>query len=147
MKKIHINSDNNYATPPVLYNELNREFNFTFDPCPYNENEITPDTDGLLLEWGASNFVNPPYSQKLKEAFILKAVEEQAKGKRSVFLIPVSTSTKIFHHVIKPYAKEIRFLKGRIKFGKLDKAGNFYFPLNKKGKVQSGTKDSMIVIF
>lgn len=43
--------------------------------------------------------------------------------------------------------KEIDFLKGRVKFGKLDHNGNFYYPLNSKGKIQSGTKDSMIVVF
>jgi hypothetical protein len=145
MKKIHVNNDNNYATPPELYEMLNSRFNFDFDPCPYNENEIV--NDGLKIEWGKSNFVNPPYSQKLKEAFIKKAITEMQNGKTSVFLIPVSTSTKLFHEFIKPNANEIIFLKGRIKFGKYDKNGNFYLPLNKNGKTQSGTKDSMIVVF
>lgn len=147
MKNIHINNDDNYATPPELYNELNKEFNFDFDPCPYNENEITPETDSLRKDWGRSNFVNPPYSRVLKTKFVMKAIEEQEKGNTSVFLIPVSTSTGLFHNLIKPYAKEIRFVKGRIKFGKRDAEGNFYLPLNKNGKTQNGTKDSMIVIF
>ena len=145
MKNIHINNDDNYATPPELYNELNKEFNFDFDPCPYNEDEII--NDGLKIDWGKSNFVNPPYSQKLKEQFIIKGIEEMKKGNVSVFLIPVSTSTKLFHDYIKPNANEIRFLKGRVKFGKINDNGEFYYPLNKYGKVQSGTKDSMIVIF
>lgn len=144
-KKIHINNDDNYATPPEFYNELNKRFNFDFDPCPYNEKEIT--VDGLKIEWGGVNFVNPPYSQKLKEAFVIKGVEEMKKGKVSVFLIPVSTSTILFHKWIKPYATEIDFVKGRIKFGKRDENGNFYLPLNAKGKTSSGTKDSMVVIF
>ena len=144
MKKIHINNDDNYATPPELYNELNREFNFDFDPCPYCEGEVV---DGLSIEWGKSNYINPPYSQKLKEMFVIKAIKEAKKGKKCVLLLPVSTSTKLFHDHIKPNAKEIRFLKGRVKFGKLDNEGNFYLPLNKNGKTQSGTKDSMIVIF
>ena len=50
MKKIHINNDDNYATPPKLYEELNKRFNFDFDPCPYNEDEII--NDGLKIEWG-----------------------------------------------------------------------------------------------
>lgn len=145
MKKIHINNDDNYATPPEFYNELNKRFNFDFDPCPYNEGEII--NDGLKIEWGKSNFVNPPYSLKLKEAFVKKAIEEMHKGKTSVFLIPVSTSTKLFHDYIKPNAKQIEFVRGRIKFGKINDKGEFYYPLNKKGKTQSGTKDSMIVIF
>lgn len=146
-KKIHINNDDNYATPPYFYNDLNVIHKFDFDPCPYNEDKITPETDGLLKDWGQSNFVNPPYSLKLKEAFVLKAIEEMKKGKKSVFLIPVSTSTKLFHKYIKPNAKSIDFVEGRIKFGKIDSNGNFYLPLNDKGKTQSGTKDSMIVVF
>lgn len=145
MKKIHINNDDNYATPPELYNELNQRFNFDFDPCPYNEEDIK--VCGLKVNWGKMNFVNPPYTQKLKEAFLNKAIEEMNKGNSSVFLIPVSTSTKVFHEIIKPKATSIEFVKGRIKFGKRDKDGNFYLPLNKEGKTQSGTKDSMIVYF
>ena len=145
MKKIHINNDDNYATPPELYNELNKRFNFDFDPCPYNDGKIK--VDGLKIEWGKSNFINPPYSRKLKEAFIKKGIEESKKGKVCVFLIPVSTSTNIFHDYIKPNATSIEFVRGRIKFGKIDKQGNFYLPLNKYGKTQSGTKDSMIVVF
>jgi len=152
MKKIHINNDDNYATPPEFYKELNKEFNFDFDPCPYNEGEII--IDGLKINWGFRNFINPPYSQKLKEAFIKKGVEQMKGGRLCVFLIPVSTSTKLFHKYIwdkienKPKnGVKIRFVEGRIKFGKLDKDGNFYLPLNAKGKTQSGTKDSMIVIF
>ena len=37
--------------------------------------------------------------------------------------------------------------KQSIKFGKLDENGKFYLPLNAKGKTQSGTKDSMVVVF
>lgn len=50
MKKIHITTDDNYVTPPELYIELNKEFNFDFDPCPYCEGEIL--NDGLKLNWG-----------------------------------------------------------------------------------------------
>ena len=46
-----------------------------------------------------------------------------------------------------PAIEKVEFVKGRIKFGKLDAKGKFYLPLNAKGKTQSGTKDSMIVIF
>lgn len=148
MKKFHINNDDNYATPPDFYELLNKRFNFDFDPCPYCEGEIK--VDGLKIEWGKKGsaiFVNPPYSLKLKEKFIIKGIEEMKKGKLCVFLIPVSTSTKLFHDWIKPNATAIEFVKGRIKFGKRDQNGNFYLPLNKDGKIQSGTKDSMIVIF
>lgn len=146
MRNIHINNDDNYVTPPEFYEKLNKRFNFDFDPCPYceNDDEIV---DGLSIEWGIFNFINPPYSQKLKEQFVIKGIEEMKKGKLCVFLIPVSTSTKLFHKYIKPNATEIIFVEGRIKFGKLDENGKFYLPLNAKGKTQTGTKDSMVVVF
>ena len=100
---------------------------------------------GLLIKDGKIEIADS--FQKLKEQFIIKGIEEMKKGNVSVFLIPVSTSTKLFHDYIKPNANEIRFLKGRVKFGKINDNGEFYYPLNKYGKVQSGTKDSMIVIF
>jgi site-specific DNA-methyltransferase (adenine-specific) len=120
---------NNYPTPLSFYNKLNEEFNFDFDPCPLNHD--ISEWDGLKIEWGKSNFVNPPYDRKNKEAFVLKGIEEHKKGKTVVFLLPVSTSTKLFHEHILPNNPEIRFLKGRLKFSN-NKAGSF---------------DSMIVIF
>lgn len=131
--------NDNWATPEYFYNELNTEFNFDFDPCPLRFEPITPETDGLLKEWGKVNFVNPPYSNKLKTLFIKKALAEAAKYKVCVCLIPVSTSTELFHEYILPYAREIRFLKGRIKFE----------GINEKGERAKGTGmfDSMLVIF
>lgn len=114
-----------------------------------NQLQESPNTSKLSIKLNHKSrcFVNPPYSQKLKEDFVKKGIEEMNKGKVCVFLIPVSTSTKLFHKYIKPNATEIEFIEGRIKFGKLDANGNFYLPLNANGKTQSGTKDSMVVVF
>lgn len=141
MKNRNLDHSDNWATPKELYNELDDEFLFSFDPCPFNVNEIRPEDDGLLKDWGYSNFINPPYSRKLKEAFILKAIAESQKGKICVMLIPVSTSTKIFHDHILPNAKEIRYIKGRVKFQRLGEDGKMYTP------PRAGMHDSMIVIF
>ena len=134
MKDRNIPHSDHWATPKQLYDELNREFNFDFDPCPLHS-----DFNGLEIEWGNSNFVNPPYSRKLKEAFVLKAIEQKSKGKKSVLLLPVSTSTKLFHDHIQPNAKEVRFIKGRVAF----------LGINTKGEYVTDKKpmhDSMIVI-
>lgn len=141
MKNRNLKVDDNWRTPPEIYDELDKEFNFDHDPCPYSECVITPENDGLLNEWGKSNFINPPYSRKLKESFVNRSIEMSKEGKKCVMLLPVSTSTKLFHDVIKPNAKEIRFMKGRIKFQKKDPDGNWYTPKN------GGMHDSMIVIF
>jgi hypothetical protein len=150
MRKIHINNDDNYATPPKFYQELNSRFNFDFDPCPYCEGDVV--VDGLDIDWGERNYINPPYSDLkesgfLKSNFVKKAIEESKKGKLCVMLLPVSTSTNLFHNYILPNATKIEFIYKRIMFGKLDSNGNFYIPLNAKGKKSSGTKDSMIVVF
>jgi hypothetical protein len=96
--------------------------------------------DGLKVEWGERNFVNPPYSRKLKEAFILKAIEESKKGKLCVMLLPVSTSTKIFHEHILPNKKQIIFIYRRLKFSGYNIKGEFV-------DNKCGMHDSMIVIF
>ena len=140
MKNRNLEHSDNWATPKEFYDKLNVEFLFDFDPCPLNTNEITSDNDGLLIEWGKKNYINPPYNRKLKEAFVIKAINESKKGNICVMLLPVSTSTKLFHNYILPNAKEIRFIKGRIKF----------IGINTKGELvnnKSPMHDSMIVIF
>jgi site-specific DNA-methyltransferase (adenine-specific) len=127
------NSDH-WQTPKYLYDELNKEFNFDFDPCPLHAT-----VDGLTIEWGKSNFINPPYNRVDKPKFILKAFNEWKKGKTCVLLIPASVSTNQFHDLILPYA-EIRFPKGRIAFVAEDK------PKDSKA-TKKGKHDSMIVIF
>ena len=140
MKNRNLDNSNNWATPKEFYDALDKEFKFDFDPCPLNENEITPENDGLLIEWGNSNYINPPYSRALKEAFVKKAINESKKGKVCVMLLPVSTSTVLFHQYILPNAKDIRFVKGRIRFLGVNTKGEY---VTKKTPMH----DSMIVIF
>jgi site-specific DNA-methyltransferase (adenine-specific) len=123
-----------WQTPQWLYDHLNAEFNFDFDPCPNN-----PMFDGLSVEWGMSNFVNPPYNRFDKPKLIQKAYDEWKKGKTCVLLVPSATGTKQFHDLIYPNA-EIQFLKGRVAFVA---AG---LPRNAKA-TKKGKHDSMIVIF
>lgn len=101
--------DQTWRTPVKVYEELDKEFKFNFDPCPPN-----PIFDGLTVEWGTRNFVNPPYKQ-CKE-WLKKGFEEWKKGKTIVFLIPSRTDTKYWHEYVMK-ATEIRFIKGRLKFG------------------------------
>jgi phage N-6-adenine-methyltransferase len=127
------NSDH-WKTPKKLYDALDAEFHFDFDPCP-----LHADFNGLEVEWGNSNFVNPPYNRIDKPKFIQKAYEEWLKGKTCVLLIPAATGTAQFHDLILPNA-EIRFVKGRIAFEGVNTKGE-YVTTNK------GKHDSMIVIF
>jgi len=135
LKNRNLNNHDNWATPKEFYDELNDEFNFDFDPCP-----LFAEFDGLQVDWGKRNYINPPYSRKLKDAFVKKAVEESSKGKLCVMLLPVSTSTVLFHDYIQPNANEIRFLRGRVKFIGINTFGE-------KVSNKAGMHDSMIVIF
>ena len=138
MKNRNIKHIDDWATPDYIYNELNNEFDFNFDPCPLQHD--LNNWDGLKIEWKERNFINPPYSRKSKEAFVKKAIEESKKGKLCVMLLPVSTSTKIFHEHILPNKKEIRFIRRRLKFSGYNSKGEY---VNNK----CGMHDSMIIIF
>lgn len=135
MKNRNLEHSDNWATPKELYDKLNAEFKFDFDPCPLHS-----DFDGLTIEWGKSNYINPPYSRQLKEAFVIKAIEESKKGKICVMLLPVSTSTKLFHKHILPNAKDIRFLEGRVRFLGINTKGEY---VTNKAPMH----DSMVVVF
>lgn len=133
-KKLMFSSKNQkWQTPPEIYAALNGEFNFDFDPCPIN-----PKFDGLNIEWGKRNFVNPPFGRE-QPKWIKKGYEEWKKGKLVVFLIPARTDTIAFHKYIYNQA-ELRFVKGRIKFINPDSK----IP---KEKWTAAPFPSMIVIF
>ena len=118
-KKLFFSSNNqNGRTPKKIYDELDKEFNFDFDPCPNN-----PNFDGLLISWKNRNFVNPPF--KDLKIWVKKSYEVSLKGKICVMLLPVRTDTKIFHDVILPYADQIRFIKGRLKFEQYENSAPF----------------------
>lgn len=108
----------NWRTPKKLYKELNKEFKFTFDPCPIN-----PKFDGLTISWKKRNFVNPPYGRQISK-WIKKGYEESLKNKLVVFLIPSRTDTIYWHEFIMK-ANEIRFIKGRLKFDEYKNSAPF----------------------
>jgi len=137
MKNRNLEHKDHWKTPKYFYEELNKEFDFDFDPCPYLHD--VSKWNGLDIEWGQRNFINPPYSQKQKEAFVKKGIEEAKKGKLCVFLLPVSTSTKLFHDHILPNKEEIRFVNGRVKFSGYNSKGEFVDD-------KCGMHDSMLVI-
>lgn len=133
--------DEKWQTPDYLFQELNKEFNFTLDPCCQHDSSkckkyFTPVEDGLKQDWSKDiAFVNPPYGRELKK-WVEKSYLESLKGSVVVMLIPSRTDTVYFHEYIYKKA-EIRFLKGRIKF------------INPKTKKvgDSAPFPSMIVIF
>jgi hypothetical protein len=81
-----------WLTPPDLYKELDNEFHFDYDPCPY---PLPGGYNGLTAEWGHSNFVNPPFGQCVDQhgkkvglnAWVKKCIEENNKGKNVVLIV------------------------------------------------------------
>lgn len=98
-----------WKTPRALYQALDAEFCFDFDPCP-----VIPKTNGLESEWGDINFVNPPYGREIGK-WIQKGFEENLNGKTVVFLLPSRTDTSWWHDFVMR-ATEIRFIRGRLRF-------------------------------
>jgi site-specific DNA-methyltransferase (adenine-specific) len=121
---LHFSSKSDlWTTPQSLFDQLNHEFNFTLDPCCTEETHkckkyYTPKEDGLSQSWeGETVFVNPPYSRKEMPKWIHKCHDEhKAYGITIVMLIPAKTETIAFHRYIYKKA-ELRFIKGRLKFG------------------------------
>jgi len=123
-----------WETPRELFIELDKEFNFTLDPCATKENTkckkfYTSKEDGLKQSWeGEKVFVNPPYGSEIKK-WVKKCYEESKKPNTIiVLLIPARTDTSYFHDYI--YKKtELRFIRGRLKFlGNQNGSGSAPFP-------------------
>ncbi|MDH4163346.1 MAG: phage N-6-adenine-methyltransferase [Nitrospirota bacterium] len=93
-----------WLTPPELLEALTKEFDFTFDACPYPRPE---DFDGLTAVWGESTYVNPPFSGPT--AWVRKAMAESEKGKRVVLVFPIYKW--ILMLLTHPNFKEVRNLK------------------------------------
>jgi phage N-6-adenine-methyltransferase len=123
-----------WATPQWLYDALHKEFGFTLDPCSDGDNAkckkfYTQNENGLLRDWtGETVFMNPPYSDV--GAWMRKAFGAAQEGATVVCLVPARTDAGWWHD----YAMkgEVRFLRGRIRFGDDEKrfggSGSAPFP-------------------
>ena len=114
---------NEWATPQSFFDKLNGIFGpFTLDAAASADNYkvanyYTEADDSLSQDWsGNSVFLNPPYGRALKD-WVKKGYEEGQKDNTMVvMLIPARTDTKYWHEWVMK-ADEIRFVRGRIKFG------------------------------
>lgn len=113
-----------WETPQDFFDALDAEFHFTLDPCATPENAkckkyFTRADDGLKQDWqGEVVFCNPPYGRAIKD-WVKKCYEESQKPNTTVvMLIPARTDTSYFHDYIYKKAREIRFIRGRLKFGR-----------------------------
>ena len=109
-----------WATPQSLFDELNYEFHFTLDVCAIPDNAkcpmfYSPAEDGLSQPWTGVCWMNPPYGRAIG-LWVARAYRAALTGATVVALLPARTDTTWWHdYVVK--AKDIRFLRGRIRFG------------------------------
>lgn len=122
--KVHYSSTTNeWATPDNLFKALDDEFGFTLDPCATDENHkcdkyYTKETNGLSKNWKDEVvFMNPPYGRAIGKWVEKAYMEYNFNDATVVCLIPARPDTRYWHDYIFPHASEIRFLKGRVKFG------------------------------
>jgi len=142
---------NSWATDPLVFNAMNREFDFSLDAAASNSNYLcesylTKEDNALEIDWiiairdhsavsKAAVWVNPPYCRGSIKKFMDKAIEQKEKGVTTVMLVPATLEAKWLPvHSI----SEIRVVTG----GRL----SFYHPVTGK-KVNGNTKGSMFVIF
>lgn len=106
-----------WATPQDFFDKLNEEFGFTVDVCALPENTkcnvyFTPEIDGLKQDWLGVCWCNPPYGRGIG-----KWIEKASQSKATVVcLVPARTDTAWWHDYAMK-ADDIRFIRGRLKFG------------------------------
>lgn len=119
-RSVHFSSATcEWATPPELFAELDREFGFDLDPCATVDNAkcdrfFTRAEDGLAQKWSGRVFMNPPYGRAIG-GWMRKAWESaQSTAELVVCLVPSRTGSAWFQD----YAMrgEVRSLRGRIRF-------------------------------
>lgn len=102
-----------WLTPTTMMAALQTEFNFDFDPCP---NPRPDGFDGLLVQWGKSNWVNPPFTGDKKVtgkhktgpvAWLRKAVKERESGNMTVMILPLYSVRAI--SMADDFGAEIRY--------------------------------------
>ena len=121
---------NEWETPVALFDDLDSEFHFTLDPCATKDNAkcsrfYTQKENGLKQSWADEIvFMNPPYGGNTGK-WVEKAWYESQNGAVIVCLLVSSTDRSYWHDYIFPYAKQIRWLRGRITFGEAQSTAPF----------------------
>jgi phage N-6-adenine-methyltransferase len=111
-----------WPTPRSFFDQLHREFQFTLDPCATQVNAkcpsfFTKEQNGLARDWGSHRvFCNPPYGREMR-LWARKCFDASCNGALVVLLAHARTDTRWFHDWVYGKAAEIRFVRGRLKFG------------------------------
>jgi phage N-6-adenine-methyltransferase len=118
---VHFSSaTDQWPTPQWFFDALDAEFGFDLDVCASPEHAkcrrfFEPAVDGLKQRWEGVCWMNPPYGRGIG-AWVRKAYESSLLGATVCCLLPARTDTQWWHRYVMR-ATEVRFLKGRLKFG------------------------------
>lgn len=116
-----------WATPQDFYDDVHAEFAPTLDVCALPpsakcDRYYTPDDDGLAQEWTGVCWMNPPYGGEISR-WVEKAHESADAGATVVCLLPARVETNWWWDHCR--FGEIRFIRGRLKFGGADTSAPF----------------------
>jgi phage N-6-adenine-methyltransferase len=117
-----------WSTPQPIFDVLDAEFRFTLDVCALDSsakcgNYFTPETDGLAHDWLGTCWMNPPYGGEIARWVEKAATESKRAGTTVVCLLPARVDTGWWWDHCRH--AEIRFLRGRLKFGTADAGAPF----------------------
>lgn len=126
-KGLYSSATDLWSTPQTFFDKLNEEFNFQIDVCATPENAkcekfFTKEDDGLAQKWHGVCWMNPPYGREIID-WMKKANESAREGVTVVCLVPARTDTKWWHEYA--IGQEVRFIKGRLKFGSAKNSAPF----------------------
>ena len=126
-KALFSSATDDWETPQWLFDALDREFGFELDVCASAENSkcdryFDLNANGLEQDWSGVCWMNPPYGKHIA-LWMEKAVEAAKQGATVVCLVPARTCSRWWHQ----YAMqgEIRFLRGRLRFGQAKNSAPF----------------------
>lgn len=111
-----------WPTPQSFFDTLDEEFHFTLDPCATRRNAkctvfFSKRQNGLLQDWSRHRvFCNPPYGRFMRD-WTRKCFEASQSGALVVLLAHARTDTRWFHDWVYGKAAELRFVRGRLRFG------------------------------
>jgi len=124
-------NDDTWTTPKDFFDKLNQEFDFGLDAAALSGSTLVPDNwygpdhpdplrqDAFKRLWtedskGKPIWLNPPYGRVIGR-WMTKANREISVGATVVCLVPARTDTSWWHNYCIQH--EIRFIKGRLRFG------------------------------
>ena len=120
--------DNTHTTPPAVVRAIHEEFHPELDVCATEQTAVckhyfSPEVDGLSQRWTGTCWMNPPYGKELPKWMHKAHYSAMNDGCTVICLVPARTDTQWWHdYALK--ADEIRFIKGRLKFGHPNSTGN-----------------------